>query len=155
MQSLGFNYRITDMQAALASSQLDKMERFVDRRKVYAAQYDKAFSQIPHIKTPFQKGSRQSSWHLYVIQLELEWLTADRNQIYNQLIAENIGVQVHYIPVYLHPYYQQLGYAKGQCLQAEKLYDRILTLPLFPSMTHEDVQDVIDAVLRVIGKYVC
>jgi UDP-4-amino-4,6-dideoxy-N-acetyl-beta-L-altrosamine transaminase len=155
MQSLGFNYRITDMQAALASSQLDKLDLFVDRRKEYAARYDKAFSQIPYIITPFQKGSRQSSWHLYVIQLELEWLIADRNQIYNELIAENIGVQVHYIPVYLHPYYQQLGYAKGQCLQAEKLYDRILTLPLFPSMTHEDVQDVIDAVLRVIGKYVC
>jgi dTDP-4-amino-4,6-dideoxygalactose transaminase len=155
MQSLGFNYRLTDMQAALASSQLNKLDRFVDRRKEYAARYDLAFSQIPYIKTPFQKGSRQSSWHLYVIQLELEWLIADRNQIYNQLIAENIGVQVHYIPVYLHPYYQRLGYAKGQCLQAEKLYDRILTLPLFPSMTHEDVQDVIDAVLRVIGKYVC
>jgi perosamine synthetase len=155
MQSLGFNYRLTDMQAALASSQLDKLDRFVELRSEYAAYYDEAFSQFPLIKTPFQKDSRQSSWHLYVIQLELEFLSADRNQIYNELIAENIGVQVHYIPVYLHPYYQKLGYAKGQCLKAEQLFERMLTLPLFPSMTHEDVQDVIDAVYRVIGKYAC
>ncbi|QGQ94360.1 UDP-4-amino-4,6-dideoxy-N-acetyl-beta-L-altrosamine transaminase [Paenibacillus psychroresistens] len=155
MQSLGYNYRLTDMQAALASSQLDKLDRFVELRSEYAAYYDEAFSQFSLIKTPFQKESRQSSWHLYVIQLELEFLSTDRNQIYNELIAENIGVQVHYIPVYLHPYYQQLGYAKGQCLKAEKLFERMLTLPLFPSMTHEDVQDVIDAVFRVIGKYAC
>jgi perosamine synthetase len=155
MQSLGFNYRLTDMQAALASSQLDKLDRFVERRKEYAASYDAAFSQIPAIKTPFQQKAGQSSWHLYVIQLELEFLTANRNQIYDELIAENIGVQVHYIPVYLHPYYQALGYAKGQCLKAEKLYERMLTLPLFPSMAHEDVQDVIAAVRKVIGKHAC
>lgn len=155
MQSLGFNYRLTDMQAALAASQLTKLDRFVELRKGYAAQYNAAFSQIPAIKTPFQQKSRQSSWHLYVIQLELEFLSVDRNQVYAELIAENIGVQVHYIPVYLHPYYQELGYAKGQCPKAEKLYERMLTLPLFPSMTSADVQDVIAAVYRVIRKYAC
>jgi perosamine synthetase len=155
MQSLGYNYRLTDMQAALAASQLNKLDRFVELRKEYAAQYDAAFSQIPEIKTPFQQNSRQSSWHLYVIQLELEFLTVNRNQIYDALIAENIGVQVHYIPVYLHPYYQELGYAKGQCIKAEKLFERMLSLPLFPAMTSADVQDVITAVNRVIRKYAC
>jgi perosamine synthetase len=149
------SHSFTDMQVALASSQLDKLDRFVELRGEYAARYDEAFSLIRFIKTPFQKELRQSSWYLYVIQLELEFLSADRNQIYDQLIAENIGVQLHYIPVYLHPYYQQLRYAKGQCLQAEKLFERMLVLPLFPSMTQADVQDVIDAVLRVIGKFAC
>jgi perosamine synthetase len=155
MQSLGFNYRLTDIQAALAASQLDKLEKFVDKRRQFAALYDQAFDGIPAIQIPFQAALGQSSWHLYVIQLQLELLMADRDQIYKELIAANIGVNVHYIPVYLHPYYRQLGYPPGLCPQAERLYERILTLPLFPAMTVEDVHDVILAVRKVIGKYAC
>jgi dTDP-4-amino-4,6-dideoxygalactose transaminase len=154
IQSLGCNYRLTDMQAAvLASSQIDKLDLFVSKRMEYAARYDEAFCHLSAIQIPYQGESRQSSWHLYVIRLNLELLTVDRNHIYHELIAEEIDVNMHYIPVYLHPYYQQLGYAPGQCPKAEKLYERILTLPLFPSMTEVDVQDVIDAVRRVIRKY--
>jgi perosamine synthetase len=155
MQSLGFNYRLSDMQAALASSQLDKLDRFVTKRMEYAARYDEAFCHLSAVQIPYQGESRQSSWYLYVIRLNLELLTVDRNYIFNELIAENIGVNVHYTPVYLHPYYQQLGYSPGQCPKAEKLYERILTLPLFASMTEADVQDVIDAVRKIIRKYTC
>jgi perosamine synthetase len=155
MQSLGYNYRLTDIQAALAASQLDKLDKFVEKRRQFAALYDQAFDSIPAIQIPFQASYGHSSWHLYVIQLQLELLLADRNLIYKELIAANIGVNVHYIPVYLHPYYQQLGYTSGLCPIAERLYERILSLPLFPAMTMEDVHDVILAVRKIIGKYAC
>ncbi|MBY6269776.1 DegT/DnrJ/EryC1/StrS family aminotransferase, partial [Parageobacillus thermoglucosidasius] len=97
---------------------------------------------------PMQLERTQSGWHLYVLQLKLDKLKRSRREIFESLRAENIGVHVHYIPVYWHPYYQKLGYRKGICPKAERWYEQALTLPIFPKMTNEDVSDVIEAVKR-------
>ena len=152
-QDLGFNYRMTDFQAALGISQLDKLEWFIDRRKEIVKKYNLAFKEIDGIVLHKNEEYSDTVNHLYVIKLDLSKLKVDRNEIYNALIAENIGVNVHYIPVYLHPYYQKLGYKKGLCPKAEELYDTIITIPLFPAMTDEDVEDVINGVNKVINYF--
>jgi perosamine synthetase len=153
MQFLGFNYRMTDIQAALGTSQLKKIDKFVDLRKKYVSIYNEAFEEIDEIQTPYQDQYGSSSWHLYIIRLDLEKLSGSRKEIFEALIKENIGVNVHYIPVHLLPYYSQLGYKQGICPNAEKLYEEIITLPLFPAMREEDVIDVIAAVNKVINNY--
>lgn len=153
MQFLGYNYRMTDIQAALGSSQLKKIDKFVALRKKYASLYNEAFKNIPELSIPYQEEDGESSWHLYIIRLHLEQLTANRKDLFDALLKENIGVNVHYIPVYLLPYYQRLGYQRGECPNAEKLYEEIITLPLFPAMTEEDVHDVINAVTTVLSRY--
>lgn len=152
MQELGYNYRMTDFQAALAVSQLDKLDRFVERRRAIADRYNEAFCDLDAVVLPFQDGAGESSWHLYVVQLRTERLRFSRDEIYERLHAERIGVNLHYIPVYLHPYYRRLGYEPGLCPAAERLYERILTLPLFPAMTDRDVEDVIHSFRKVIGE---
>jgi perosamine synthetase len=150
MQFLGYNYRMTDFQAALGLSQLKKNDKFVELRKQYVYLYNKAFEHSKFIDPPFLNTDSDSSWHLYIIRLKLDELNADRKEIFEALITENIGVNVHYIPVHLLPYYSDLGYKKGICPNAEKLYEEIITLPLFPAMSEEDVMDVINAVIRVL-----
>lgn len=149
-QFLGYNYRMTDIQAALGISQLKKLEKFIKRRKEYALMYGEAFENISGIITPKQLEGADSSWHLYIIQLKLEQLKKGRKEIYEDLVKEGIGVNVHYIPVYYHPYYQKMGYKKGLCPRAEELYEKIITLPLYPRMTVEDVNYVIDKVKKVL-----
>ncbi len=151
MQFLGFNYRLTDIQAALGKSQLNKIDRFIDVRKKYVAMYDQAFREIPQIITPFQHTNVESSWHLYIIQLDLAMLSCTRLEIFKVLQDHNIGVNVHYLPVHLLPYYNGLGYRQGDLPKAEALYERIITLPLFPAMTDADVKDVIKAVKETIN----
>ncbi|MCG6184555.1 UDP-4-amino-4,6-dideoxy-N-acetyl-beta-L-altrosamine transaminase [Anoxybacillus sp. LAT_38] len=153
MQFLGYNYRMTDIQAALGTSQLKKIDKFVELRRKYVAMYNEAFKDMDEVITPFQHEDGQSSWHLYIIRLKLDKLTASRREIFEALQQQNIGVNVHYIPVHLQPYYQQLGYKKGICPNAEKLYEEMITLPLFPAMTEEDINDVIKAVKRTIDYY--
>lgn len=153
MQALGFNYRITDFQCALAESQLRKAGRWLARRRAIAARYHEAFRDVPEVQTPAELPDREHAWHLYVIRLALENLRAGRREIFKALHAENIGVNVHYIPVTWHPYYQSLGYAKGLCPVAEDAYERMLTIPLFPSMTDGDVEDVVTGVKKVIRHY--
>ena len=153
MVDLGYNYRITDLQAALGISQLTRLPEFVDRRREIADIYHQRFSQNPYVKIPFQLNDRESSWHLYILQLELEKLVASRKEIYEALQAENIGVNVHYLPVHFHPYYQRLGYQKGIAPISEKLYEQIITIPLFPAMNDQDVNDVISAVEKVLSAY--
>ncbi|MFJ7746606.1 UDP-4-amino-4,6-dideoxy-N-acetyl-beta-L-altrosamine transaminase [Peribacillus sp. NPDC097295] len=153
MQFLGYNYRMTDIQAALGSSQLKKVDEFLNLRKKYVSMYNDELKEIKDITIPHTNKEGSSSWHLYVIRLHLENLTGNRKEIYNALHQENIGVNVHYIPVYLLPYYQDLGYKKGLCPHAEKLYEEIITLPLFPAMTEKDVVDVIKAVKKVLDCY--
>ena len=153
MQELGFNYRITDMQAALGTSQLKKLERFIQRRQAIIQRYNKEFLNIEEITTPYQKEGCNSAWHLYIIRLKLEKLKVDRKQIFDALKGENIGVNVHYIPIHYFPYYKKLGYQKGLCPNAEKLYEEIITIPLFPSMEDKDVDDVIKAVKKVIAHF--
>lgn len=153
MQFLGYNYRMTDIQAALGISQWKKLECFIERRKRYVNMYNEAFQEMKQLSIPYQSEHSDSSWHLYIIRLRLEHISVGRKEIFNALLKENIGVQVHYIPVYLQPYYQQLGYKKDLCPQAEKLYQTIITLPLFPAMSASDVEDVIKAVKKVIAYY--
>jgi len=152
-QFLGYNYRITDIQAALGISQLSKLDMFVGKRKEYVKLYNEAFAEVEDIIIPEQLSKTESSWHLYIIQLKLEKLKAGRKEIFQELIHAGIGVNVHYIPVYYHPYYRSLGYKKGVCPNAEKLYERIITLPLYPAMEIEDVEYVIKAVKTIIEKY--
>nr|AYQ73818.1 UDP-4-amino-4,6-dideoxy-N-acetyl-beta-L-altrosamine transaminase [Cohnella candidum] len=154
MQELGYNYRLTDFQAALAVSQLDKLDRFVERRRAIADRYNEAFCDMEEAILPEQDGNGESSWHLYVVQLKLDRLRFGRDEIFERMHAENIGVNLHYIPVHLHPYYRRLGYGPGLCPKAERFYDRVLTLPLFPAMTDRDVEDVIHAFRKVIGESV-
>ncbi|MGM9956182.1 MAG: UDP-4-amino-4,6-dideoxy-N-acetyl-beta-L-altrosamine transaminase [Peribacillus sp.] len=153
MQFLGFNYRMTDIQAALASSQLKKIDKFLELRKKYVGMYNDELKKIKEITIPHQNKAASSSWHLYMIRLHLDQLKGNRKEVYSALQKENIGVNVHYIPVYLSPYYQGLGYKKGLCPHAEKLYEEVITLPLFPAMTEKDVADVIHAVKTVINRY--
>lgn len=152
-QFLGYNYRMTDIQASLGISQLDKLDKFINRRKQIVKMYNDAFSELYFIKTPEEAEFSDSAWHLYVIKLRLYKLNCTRREFFDALVAENIGVNVHYIPVNLHPYYEQLGYGKGVVPVAEALYNTIITLPLFPGMTDGDVSDVIEAVNKVVEYY--
>ncbi len=153
MQFLGFNYRMTDIQASLGISQLKKLEPFIQKRKQYVQMYNKAFENKKEVKIPILPNGIDSSWHLYIIRLDLENLGTSRREIFDALQKENIGVNVHYLPVYLHPYYQKLGYKKGLCPNAEKLYEEIISLPLFPAMSKTDVNDVIEGVNKVLSYY--
>ncbi|MEH6930301.1 UDP-4-amino-4,6-dideoxy-N-acetyl-beta-L-altrosamine transaminase [Priestia megaterium] len=153
MQTLGYNYRITDFQAALGLSQLQKLDSFISKRKQYVAMYQEELKELPEIIVPKQLNYVNSSWHLYIIRLNLSLLKVDRREIFQALQKENIGVNVHYIPVHLQPYYQKLNYQKGICPKTEKLYEEIITLPLFSSMSKKDVNDVIQAVKKVIEFY--
>ena len=153
MQELGYNYRITDFQCALGISQLKKLDKFIKRRREIVRRYNEAFKNIEEIIIPYEKPEIKSAWHIYVIRLKLDKLKATRKEIFEALRAENIGVHVHYIPVYYHPYYQKLDYQKGLCPKAEKYYEEAITLPLFPKMSDKDVNDVIETVKRVITYY--
>lgn len=153
MQSLGFNYRMTDIQAALGVSQLKRLDKFIRKRKDFVEKYNEAFKDMEEIIVPYQAEFVDSSWHLYIIRLNLNKLNVTRKKIYEDLTELNIGVNVHYIPVYYHPYYRNLGYAKGLCPITEKLYEEMITLPLFPSMEDQDCDDVIHAVKEVIKRH--
>lgn len=150
MVGLGYNYRMTDLQAALGVSQLTKLNKFIERRREIAARYHEMLAEIPGIIVPEQLEETESGWHLYMIQLDQSVLNKSRKAIFNEMRARNIGVHVHYIPVYWHPYYQKLGYEKGICPKAEKWYEQALTLPIFPKMIDEDVQDVVEALKEVV-----
>ena len=151
--ALGYNYRMTDIQAALLSSQLNKLDLFVARRKELVRRYNEAFSSVPEITIQKEIPESDTARHLYIIQLNTEMLKCGRREIFDALLAEGVGVNVHYIPVYLFPYYQKLGYKIGICPNAEKLYERIISIPLFYSMTNNDQDKVIEAVMKVINYY--
>ena len=148
MHYLGYNYRITDFQCALATSQMKKLDRFISRRREIVYRYDKAFESEDNIDLLHQKENRTSAFHIYVICLKPETLGRSRKEAFEYLRNRGIGVQVHYIPVYLHPYYQQMGYRKGLCPVAEDYYERAITIPLHPSMEKKDVDRVIEEVKK-------
>ena len=150
---LGYNYRMTDMQAALLSSQLDKLDVFAERRKELVKRYNEAFAEVPEITVQKEIPESDTVRHLYIIQLNLDMLKCDRREVFDALQAEGVGVNVHYIPVYFFPYYQKLGYKMGSCPNAERLYERIISIPLFYSMTNEDQDKVVEAVKKVINYY--
>jgi perosamine synthetase len=153
MVDLGYNYRLSDIQAALGLSQLARLPEQVIRRREIAGRYTRAFAELPGIEPIVTLPDRESAWHLYVVRLRLEALRVGRAEIYSALRAENIGVNVHYIPVPWHPYYRDLGYRRGGWPVAEDAYERLLSLPIFPSMTDADVEDVVHAVEKVLHHF--
>jgi len=150
----GYNFRITDFQCALGLSQLKKLDRLIWRRREIAARYNEAFAQIKEVVIPVEEDFAKAAYHIYVIQLRTELLKVGRREVFEALRAENIGVNVHYMPLHLHPFYQnRFGYRRGDYPNAENYYDRAITLPIFPKMSDEDVEDVIEAVKKVVLCY--
>lgn len=151
--NLGYNYRITDFQAALIVSQMSKLEMFAKRRKEIVKKYNEAFSNIPELIVQKEIPESDTCRHLYIIRLALDKLTCTRREFFDAMSAENVQCQVHYVPVYWFPYYRHLGYQKGLCPKAEAVYQEIMSIPLYPKMTDQDVEDVIHAVKKVICYY--
>lgn len=150
---LGYNYRMTDFQAALLLSQLKKLDMFSARRKEIVEKYNAAFADMPEIFVQKEIPESDTTRHLYILRLNPDKLTCDRRQFFDALYAENICCQVHYLPVYWHSYYEKLGYEKGLCPNAEKYYEEVMSLPLYYSLTDEDVEDVIHAVKKLVEYY--
>ena len=138
-QSLGFNYRLSELHAALGLSQLARLEQFVEARQAVATRYDAALSELPLVR-PWQNPAGRSAWHLYVVQV------SDRAQVYSAMQAQGIGVNVHYIPVHTQPYYRRMGFEVGMFPEAERFYSRALSLPLYPGLGEE--QDTVIASLQ-------
>jgi perosamine synthetase len=158
MTDLGYNYRLTDIQCALGISQLCKLDSWIDRRREIANTYDYEIQSIGGIAPLRLSDLGRHAYHLYVVQLDLDrliWIKQlGRAKVYKALWAEGIGVNVHYIPVHLHPYYRlKLGTSVGLAPVAEAAYERILSLPIFPAMTEENVDDVLYALQKVMGEY--
>jgi dTDP-4-amino-4,6-dideoxygalactose transaminase len=150
----GFKCNMTDLQAALGLRQLEKLEGFQRRRREIVARYTKAFADAPAIEPPVERPGVSSAWHLYVIRLRLERLSIDRNRFIEELTARNIGTSVHFIPVHLHPYYRdRYGFSPEDFPMAHAAYHRIISLPLHPRLSDEDVNDVIEAVIEVADLY--
>lgn len=150
---LGYNYRMTDIQCALILSQLDKLDKFSNRRKEIVAKYNEAFSKLPELFVQEEIAESDTTRHLYILRLNPDKLNIDRKGFFDALGAENICCNVHYIPVYWHPHYERLGYRRGICPNAEKLYNEIMSLPLYYSLTDKDVDDVIKAVTKIVDYY--
>ena len=153
MQSLGYNYRMTDFQAALLISQLNKLDSFSKRRKEIVNRYNEAFSDISEIMVQKEIPESDTTRHLYIIRLDLDKLKCSRRQFFDAMSAENVQCQVHYVPVYWFPFYQNRGYSKGICPAAEEVYKGIMSIPLYPLMTDEDVEDTIKAVTKLVEWY--
>ncbi|MGQ0654640.1 MAG: UDP-4-amino-4,6-dideoxy-N-acetyl-beta-L-altrosamine transaminase [Betaproteobacteria bacterium] len=142
---LGYNYRMTDLQAALGSAQLRRIDEFLARRRALAARYDKLLADLP-VTRPWQHAEGVSAWHLYVIHVR-----AERRRVFDALRAHGVGANVHYIPVHLQPYYRALGFKAGDFPYAEAYYAGAITLPLFPRMTDADQDRVVDALAKALG----
>lgn len=153
MQELGFNYRMTDFQSALLISQLKKLDEFSARRRDIVNRYNEAFSKMKEIIVQKEIPESETTRHLYILRLDLDKLTCTRREFFDAMAAENVQCQVHYVPVYWFPYYQRLGFKKGLCPNAENIYKSIMSIPLYPMMTDEDVEDVIRAVKKIVAAY--
>lgn len=146
IQQLGMNYRLTDMQAALGTVQLGRLEAFVAARRKVARRYTELLAEDDRITLQARPPGARSSWHLFPVKVP------HRDRVFTRLREEKIGVQVHYLPVHLHPYYQQLGYREGLCPAAEALGEQILSLPMFPGLTEADIERVADTLRRVLDE---
>lgn len=150
---LGFNYRLTDFQAALIMSQMNRLDAFAEKRKKITEIYNREFESIPGIIIQKEIAESDTCRHLYIIKLDLNKLKCTRKEFYDAMSAENVHCQVHYVPVYWFPYYEHLGYKKGLCPIAEEVYSKIMSIPLYPSLNTQDVRDVIHAVKKVAEFY--
>lgn len=152
MQYLGFNYRITDIQCALGVSQLKKLDSFVESRRKIAKTYDEIFEDNPYFDVTVEKANRQSAYHLYPILLK-DKFAKHKKEIFARLRQEGIGVQVHYIPVYKQPYYQNLGFGNEICPICEDFYKKEISIPMYPTLTDEDIDFVKDKLYKVISEF--
>jgi perosamine synthetase len=154
MVLLGYNYRLTDIACALGLSQMGKLDANLTRRREIANRYAAAFRDVPGVIAPPVRPEVNPAWHLYPIRVDLPRLTVDRGEVFRALRAENLGVNVHYIPVHCHPYYRdRFGYRGGEYPVAEDAYARLISLPMFHGMTDQDVEDVIGAIGKVCAAY--
>ena len=154
MNVLGYNYRLTDIQCALGMSQLTRVDEFIARRQEIARMYDAAFAKVEYLDFLKDASNATNAHHIYVIKLNLDTLNCDRDQFFKALRAENIGVNVHYLPVHLHSYYRDvLKFPKNCCPKSVAMYERIITLPCFPLMTNKDVCDVVLACTKIAKVY--
>ena len=152
MNDLGYNYRLSDVQCALGVAQMRRLPQWLERRKEIARHYDEAFEGLGGVRPLVKRAGVSHAYHLYVVRFEFS--KAKKEEIFAGLRAEGIGANVHYIPVHLHPYYRKnLGTGPGLCPVAERAYEQIISLPMFPAMSNEDVGDVIEAVSRVVHRY--
>lgn len=147
---LGFNYRMTDLQAALGLSQMQRLDAFVAQRHVIAKRYDHLLSDLP-VRTPWQRTDSYSGRHLYVIRLKLEEINKTQQQVYSGLHALGILVNLHYIPIYRQPYYEQFGFTTGYCPQAEQYYSDAISIPLYSGLTEGQQHQVAAAIMEVVG----
>ena len=152
MQELGFNYRITDIQCALGLSQLKKLDSFVKSRRRIANVYDEIFEDNPYFDVTIEKENRKSAYHLYPILLK-DNLVKYKKDIFSKLRANGLGVQVHYIPVYKQPYYQKLGFKYDECSVCEEFYSKELSIPMYPTLTDDDIEFVKDTLYKVLGEF--
>jgi UDP-4-amino-4,6-dideoxy-N-acetyl-beta-L-altrosamine transaminase len=146
MQYLGFNYRITDIQCALGFSQMEKLDSFIKRRREIAQFYKKEFRDLGEVACPAERRYARSSWHIFPIRIKKH-----RDEVFDRLQSKGIGVNVHYIPIYLHPYYKMLGYKKGLCPNAEGYYRETITLPLYPGLSDSELKSVVRITKQVIN----
>lgn len=150
---LGYNYRMTDFQAALLVSQLRKLKKFSDTRKQIRARYDAAFAPMPEIFLQKSISESDTTQHLYIIRLNPALLKCNRREFFDALYAEGTCPQVHYLPVYMHSYYEKLGYKKGLCPVAEATYEHIMSIPFYAALSDEEIEDTIKAVKKVVDYY--
>ncbi|MBO1110966.1 UDP-4-amino-4,6-dideoxy-N-acetyl-beta-L-altrosamine transaminase [Bordetella petrii] len=147
--ALGFNYRMTELQAALGVSQVQRLDAYVARRHELARRYDELLAGLP-LATPWQHGDGYSGLHLYVIRLSLDKIGATHRQVFDSLREQGIGVNLHYIPVHLQPYYQKMGFKPGDFVEAERYYAEAISLPMFQTMTFAQQDEVVNAVRRAV-----
>lgn len=146
---LGYNYRMTDIQAALGISQLEKLDAFIARRRELAHRYGRVLANLP-VKLPLQDPDGESAWHLYVIRLKLDIISQNQQQVFASLREKGIGVNLHYIPVHLQPWYRALGFGPGQFPEAEHYYREAVTLPLFYALTNDEQDEVADLLKEIL-----
>jgi len=146
----GYKYNMTDIQAAIGLHQLNKVVRFQQAREKFVQNYDEGFKDMPEIKIPYRDHISKHAWHLYVIKLDLDLLDINRSDFIKLLTAHNIGTSVHFIPLHLHPFYRDNFIFNGGFPNAEYAYERVISLPLYPNMSTEDVQYVIDSVKSLV-----
>ena len=149
MVDLGYNYRMNDIQAALGLSQLKKLDTFLEKRRAIAAYYNEQLKDIPGIITPYQDPNTNSGWHLYMIQLDQSIIQKTRKEVFEAMRANNIGVHVHYIPVYKFPYYQEHGYEMVNCKLAENWYQQSLTIPIHSKLSNDDLNFIIEQINNI------